>query len=132
MDELTDTMNNMRIKEKNPYQQVIESSVPLEISTIIPDFVKKMIQTDIEYMFMQIIHEHIDSKLNTFELFNNLYMFRLEELKVIHDYVTKYASNMLENRFKYSGLYYNKLDLQTYIDYYTEELYEQISLMQGC
>ena len=59
-------------------------------------------------------------------------MFKREELKVIHDYVTKYAAIMLEHRFKNSGLYYNKLDLQTYIDYYTEELYEQISLMEGC
>ena len=120
MDDLVNTMNKMDIKDQNPYLKVI------------PDYVLKMIHTDIEYMFMQIIHEHIDSKINTFELFKNLCMFKLEELKIIHDYITKYASNILENRFKNSGLYYNKLDLQTYIDYYTEELYEQISLMEGC
>jgi hypothetical protein len=120
MDDLVNTMNKMEIKDQNPYLKVI------------PDYVLKMIHTDIEYMFMQIIHEHIDSQINTFELFKNLCMFKLDELKIIYDYITKYASNILENRFKNSGLYYNKLDLQTYIDYYTEELYEQISLMQGC
>lgn len=120
MDDLVNTMNKMKIKEQNPYQMVI------------PEMVLKMINTDIEYMYMQIIHDYIDSQINTFELFKNLCMFNLDELKVIHDYITKYGSTILENRFKNSGLYYNKLDLQTYIDYYTEELYEQISLMQGC
>ena len=55
MDDLVNTMNKMQIKEKNPYHQVI------------PEFVLQMINTDIEYMFMQIIHEHIDSKINTWQ-----------------------------------------------------------------
>jgi len=39
---------------------------------------------------------------------------------------------MLESQFKNCGLYYNKNDLQTYLDYYIEAIYELISLQEGC
>ena len=120
MDDLLNSINKLHIKDQTPYHKII------------PDNILKMIYNDIEYMFIQIVHENINSNIVTFELFKNIFMFKLEELKLIHDYISKYAYNMLEYRFKNSGLYYNKLDLQTYIDYYTEELYEHISLMQGC
>jgi hypothetical protein len=67
-----------------------------------------------------------------FELFKNINMFSSHEIRIIYDFVNKYGYYMLENKFKNIGFYYEKLDLQTYIDYYANELYEQISMMEGC
>jgi hypothetical protein len=118
MDELTKTMNKMHIQDKNPYNSVI------------PEQVLKMIHSDIEYMFTQIINDQ--QRTTVFELFKNMYMFNLEEIKMIHDYITKYGLIMLVNRFKNSGLYYTHLDLETYMDYYIDEIYDMLSLMDGC
>jgi len=120
MEDLINSMSQMQIKEFIPYHKVI------------PEQVLNMIYNDIEYMFKQIVYEHLQSVPVTFELFKNIYTFKKEELKIIYDYVSKCGYNILEHRFKNSGLYYNRLDLETYIDYYCEEIREHISLSEGC
>jgi hypothetical protein len=120
MEDLINSMDGLKISQQNPYHKII------------PESVRKMIYTDIEYMFRQIVSEHIQSSLVTFELFKNMNQFKLEEIKIIHEYISKYSYAILEHCFKNSGLYYNPEDLKTYIDYYTDEISEIISLQDGC
>lgn len=127
MDELVNSLSNLDINEQTKKFKELK-----KFNEVIPEYVLQWIYKDYEYMYLQIINNHLQSVPVVFELFKNINMFSSHELKIIHDFVSKYGYYMLENKIKNTGLYYEKLDLQTYIDYYANELYEQISMMEGC
>ena len=127
MDELVNSLSNLGINEKTKkFNELIK------FKEIIPEYVLQWIYKDYEYMSLQIINNHLQSVPVVFELFKNINMFSSHELRIIYDFVSKFGYYMLENKIKNTGLYYEKLDLQTYIDYYSNELHEQISMMEGC
>jgi hypothetical protein len=127
MDELVNSLSNLDINEQTKKFKELK-----KFNEVIPDYVLQWIYKDYEYMSLQIINNHLQSVPVIFELFKNINMFSSHELRIIYDFVSKYGYYMLENKIKNTGLYYEKLDLQTYIDYYSNELHEQISMMEGC
>jgi hypothetical protein len=127
MDELVNSLSNLGINEKtNKFNEL------KKFKDIIPEYVLQWIYKDYEYMSLQIINNHLQSVPVVFELFKNINMFSSHELRIIYEFISKYGYYMLENKIKNTGLYYERLDLQTYIDYYSNELHEQISMMEGC
>ena len=127
MDELVNSLSNLDINEQTKKFKELK-----KFNEVIPEYVLQWIYKDYEYMSLQIINNHLQSVPVVFELFKNINMFSSHELRIIYDFVSKYGYYMLENKIKNTGLYYEKLDLQTYIDYYSNELHEQISMMEGC
>lgn len=127
MDDLVNSLSNLDINEQTKKFKELK-----KFNEVIPEYILQWIYKDYEYMSLQIINNHLQSVPVIFELFKNINMFSSHELRIIYDFVNKYGYYMLENKIKNTGLYYEKLDLQTYIDYYTNELHEQISMMEGC
>ncbi len=117
MEELSDLMNNLKISN-------------IKKQTIIPEYIINWIHNDIEYMFHQIVS--YDKTIKTFELFNNLNMYSSLEIEIIYNYLIKNGYRILEKRVKESKLYYDEKDIHTYMDYYLEQLYEQMCFMKGC
>jgi len=118
MDELIKSLDSIHITEHNRYK------------TVIPEYVLNWIYKDIDYMFTQLVSN--EEKPIIFELFKNINMYSSYELEIIYKYIEKYGQKILENKLKNSKLYYDNRDISTYMDYYLNELYEQISLMRGC
>ena len=125
MEDLINSINNISLddKKRNNY---------FKYQRMIPPQILKWIHDDIHKMYLQIINDSIQSVPCTFELFSNIHSLQLQEIKVLYDYISGYGVYILESNLKNCGLYYDKLDVNTYIDYYSEELYGYISLMEGC
>ena len=85
-----------------------------------------LINNDFDNIVNQMINDDI---VNTriYSLFENLKYFNIEQIKLIINFLTKNGYNILENKLKQTGLYYNRIDLYTFIDYYTEDIYNYIN-----
>ena len=68
----------------------------------------------------------------TFKLFEYLYRCSIVELNLIKGYVDKNGYKIINDKFKNTGLSYSQIDAVTYIDYYSDQIDEFISLMDGC
>jgi hypothetical protein len=53
-------------------------------------------------------------------------------LNLIKGYVDKNGYKIINDKFKNTGLSYSQIDAVTYIDYYSDQIDEFISLMDGC
>jgi len=117
MDDLINSLKKVNIEE-NP--------------TNIPDEIISLIYNDIDLMIYQMIHYGIQDTPITFKLFEYLYRCSIVELNLIKGYVDKNGYKIINDKLKNTGLSYSQIDAATYIDYYSDQIDEFISLMDGC
>jgi malate/lactate dehydrogenase len=117
MDDLIDSLKKVNIEE-NP--------------TNIPEQIILLISNDIDLMIYQMIHNGIQNTPITFKLFEYLYRCSIVELNIIKEYVDKNGYQIINDKLKNTGLSYSQIDAVTYIDYYSDQIDEFISLMDGC
>jgi malate/lactate dehydrogenase len=117
MDNLIDSLKKVNIS-KNP--------------TNIPEQIILLISNDIDLMIYQMIHNGIQHTPITFKLFEYLYRCSIVELNIIKEYVDKNGYQIINDKLKNTGLAYSIIDATTYIDYYSDQIDEFISLMDGC
>jgi hypothetical protein len=103
-----------------------------ENPTNIPEEIISLIYHDIDLMIYQMIHCEIQNTPSTFKLFEYLYRCSIVELNLIKGYVDKNGYKIINDKFKNTGLSYSQIDAVTYIDYYSDQIDEFISLMDGC
>jgi len=103
-----------------------------ENPTNIPEQVVLLIHNDIDLMIYQMINNGIQDTSITFKLFEYLYRCSIVELNLIKGYVDKHGYKIINEKLKNTGLSYSQIDATTYIDYYSDQIDEFISLMDGC
>ena len=103
-----------------------------ENPTNIPDEIISLISNDIDLMIYQMIHNGIQNTSITFKLFEYLYRCSIIELNLIKGYVDKNGYKIINEKLKNTGLSYSQIDAVTYIDYYSDQIDEFVSLMDGC
>jgi hypothetical protein len=98
----------------------------------IPEQVVLIIYNDIDLMIYHMINYGIQDTSITFKLFEYLYRCSIVELNLIKGYVDKHGYKIINEKLKNTGLSYSQIDATTYIDYYSDQIDEFISLMDGC
>lgn len=91
----------------------------------------KLVNDDLDRITNQMISDtHTDTKI--YSLFENIIHFNYEELQLVHTFLLNNGYRILESKLKHTGLYYNTNDLQTFIDYYTDDIYNYIRQLADC
>jgi hypothetical protein len=91
----------------------------------------KLVSDDLDRITNQMITDnHTNTKI--YSLFENIIHFNHEELELLHTFLLNNGYRILENKLKQTGLYYNTNDLQSFIDYYTDDIYNYIRQLSDC
>jgi len=56
----------------------------------------------------------------------------IEMIRVVLGVYDKHGYKIINEKLKNTGLSYSQIDATTYIDYYSDQIDEFISLMDGC
>jgi hypothetical protein len=91
----------------------------------------KLVNDDLDRITNQMITDtHTNTKI--YSLFENIVHFNQEELHLVHTFLLNNGYRILENKLKQTGLYYNINDVQSFIDYYTDDIYNYIRQSDDC
>ena len=116
MDELTNLLKNVNI----------EDTLSKKIFALV--------NTDLDRIVNQMISDNHSNQTNTkiYSLFENIIHFSYDELNVLYIFLQKNGYHILQTKLKNTGLYYNINDLQTFIDYYTDDIYNYMQQIGEC
>jgi hypothetical protein len=91
----------------------------------------KLISDDLDRIVNQMISDvHTNTKI--YSLFENIVQFDHEELSIAYNFLLKNGYAILENKLKQTGLYYNRIDMQSFMDYYTDDIYNYMRQSEDC
>lgn len=90
----------------------------------------KLINIDLENMKSQLLTDF--SSVSVYEFYKNINNIGIKELKLVLDYIQTYGKAVLKNKLKNTTLYYDDKDVDTIVDYYINELEDNIGLRGGC
>jgi hypothetical protein len=116
MDELTNLLKNINITEQ------------------LSKKIFSLVNADLDRIVNQMISDNHTNYTNTkvYSLFENIIHFSYEELNVLHIFLQKNGYHILQTKLKNTGLYYNVNDLQTFIDYYNDDVYNYMQQIGEC
>ena len=90
----------------------------------------RLINIDLDNMKNQLITDF--SSITVYEFYKNINSIGIKELKLVLEYIQTYGKAVLKNKLKNTTLYYDEKDVDTIVDYYINELEDNIGLRQGC
>jgi hypothetical protein len=103
----------------------------VNISETISTKIMKLISDDLDRIVNQMISDvHTNTKI--YSLFENIIQFNHEELSIAYNFLLKNGYIILENKLKQTGLYYNRIDMQAFMDYYTDDIYNYMRQSEDC
>jgi len=103
----------------------------VNISETISTKIMKLINDDLNRIVNQMISDvHTNTKI--YSLFENIVQFNHEELSIAYNFLLKNGYAILENKLKQTGLYYNRIDMQSFMDYYTDDIYNYMRQSEDC
>jgi len=103
----------------------------VNISETISTKIMKLISDDLDRIVNQMISDvHTNTKI--YSLFENIIQFNHEELSIAYNFLLKNGYFILENKLKQTGLYYNRIDMQSFMDYYTDDIYNYMRQSEDC
>jgi hypothetical protein len=103
----------------------------VNISETISTKIMKLISDDLDRIVNQMISDvHTNTKI--YSLFENIVQFDHEELSIAYHFLLKNGYAILENKLKQTGLYYNRIDMQSFMDYYTDDIYNYMRQSEDC
>jgi L-cysteine desulfidase len=90
----------------------------------------RLINIDLDNMKTQLLTDF--SSITVYEFYKNINSIGIKELKLVLDYIQTYGKAVLKNKLKNTTLYYDEKDVDTIVDYYINELEDNIGLRGGC
>ena len=90
----------------------------------------RLINIDLDNMKNQLITDF--SSITVYEFYKNINSIGIKELKLVLEYIQTYGKAVLKNKLKNTTLYYDEKDVDTIVDYYINELEDNIGLREGC
>lgn len=90
----------------------------------------KLINIDLDNMKSQLLTDF--SSITVYEFYKNINNIGIKELKLVLEYIQTYGKAVLKNKLKNTTLYYDDKDVDTIVDYYINELEDNIGLRGSC
>jgi len=90
----------------------------------------RLINIDLDNMKNQLLTDF--SSITVYEFYKNINSIGIIELKLVLEYIQTYGKAVLKNKLKNTTLYYDEKDVDTIVDYYINELEDNIGLREGC
>ena len=90
----------------------------------------RLINIDLDNMKNQLLTDF--SSITVYEFYKNINSIGIKELNLVLEYIQTYGKAVLKNKLKNTTLYYDEKDVDTIVDYYINELEDNIGLRGGC
>ena len=90
----------------------------------------RLINVDLDNMKNQLLTDF--SSITVYEFYKNINNVSINHLKLVLEYMNTYGKPVLKNKLKNTTLYYEEKDVDTIVEYYINELEDNIGLREGC